>query len=411
MSKSKQSRAAEIVGDPFADIAAQSDPGAEIPALGPEATHVESAALVPLDRLLPFENVRQVMHHIDELAQAMSAQGLLQPIVVRASETEPGFYEVVAGHRRTEAARRLGWETIPAVVREGGDLQCLQWQVVENIARESFSDDELGRALQRMITMSEGTLTQAELARRLGKDPGYVSKVLRLAQEPEEIQRLVAEHKFTIGHYTSLARIEDPKKRIELAKKAAAREIGVREFQQWVATEITKQEDVVVDEYEVREWAIESTALPAPEYREFSESDTMRFLLYGAMKNFHNYRWLMTRIHGDAPYTRCWRYIKGLSDDEVRSALLDLTRRYVTDRLGKFALESELLRYLDDHYQVRTEDDIPLAALDRAAALRPRPVTIVPVPDGRFEADATDEDAAADEDDNDDLEEREPIEP
>src|SRR5918911_5340548 len=132
---------------------------------------------------------------INELAQSIKGNGIIQPIVARRDGER---FQIIAGERRWRAAQIAGLQKVPCLVREVADESVLEISLIENIQREDLNPIEEATAYKRLIdTLS---LSQEEVARRVGKDRSSVSNALRLLRLPPEIQRLVEEEKLSMGH-------------------------------------------------------------------------------------------------------------------------------------------------------------------------------------------------------------------
>src|SRR6185295_4285613 len=134
------------------------------------------------------------------LADSIREVGVLQPVLVRPVGDDE--YELVAGERRWRAARRVGLQTIPAIVRETDDAEALEHALVENLHRDDLNPLEEAAAYQQLI--EDFGLTNEELATRMGKSRAAISNTLRLFQLPAGIQRLVADNQLSAGHARAL---------------------------------------------------------------------------------------------------------------------------------------------------------------------------------------------------------------
>jgi ParB family chromosome partitioning protein len=171
--------------------------------------------LVPLASIRPSpRNPRRGAKHIDELAASLHAHGLLQPVVLRPSGRE---YEVVAGHRRLEAALSLGWAELPATIREEDDDEAYLLTLVENLQRESLSPREEASALE--VLLREHKWTTRQVAEAISRSPAYVSKRLRIFEDPV-LSVLVMNNSLTVSAAEELLPLEAGLKR-ELAEQAA----------------------------------------------------------------------------------------------------------------------------------------------------------------------------------------------
>lgn len=164
---------------------------------------------------------------LEELARSIRVNGLLQPLVVRPLPGSKGRYELVAGERRFRAVRVLGWEDVPAVVREVEDEALLVLALVENLQREALNplDEAEGyRSLADRFGM-----TQEDIARAVGKERSTVANFLRLLRLPPSVRKLVRDGKLTMGHARALLSIEDPVRCADLARRAMKDGWSVRE--------------------------------------------------------------------------------------------------------------------------------------------------------------------------------------
>jgi ParB family chromosome partitioning protein len=173
-------------------------------------------------------NPYQPRGHFDEeslasLAESIREVGLLQPVLVRPIE---GGYELVAGERRWRAARRVGLQTIPALVRDTDDASALEHALVENLHRSDLNVLEEAAAYQQLI--EEFQLTHEEVAARVGRSRAGVSNTLRLLQLPPTVQRLVREGGISMGHARALLGTPDRAFQEQLARRAATQDLSVR---------------------------------------------------------------------------------------------------------------------------------------------------------------------------------------
>lgn len=165
---------------------------------------------------------------IAALAASMAENGLLQPLVVRPAPEE-GRYELVSGERRLRAARRLGWNRVPCVVRVVDDRTLLVLALVENIQRAALTPLEEAGGYERL--RDEFGLTQAEIAQVMGKTPSVVSNKLRLLSLPNSVKRYLSEGKLTEGHVLPLASMSHPGRVIDIARRAAEEGWTVQQVQ------------------------------------------------------------------------------------------------------------------------------------------------------------------------------------
>ena len=166
---------------------------------------------------------------LQELADSIRAQGVVQPIVVRPLGT--GSYELIAGERRWRASQLAGLDTIPAVVRELDDRTAAAISLIENIQRENLNPLEESRALQRLI--DEFTMTHQEVADSVGRSRAGVTNLLRLKELNEDVKTLVDERQIEMGHARALLAITGHEQSV-LAKKVAEKGMSVRETEAMV---------------------------------------------------------------------------------------------------------------------------------------------------------------------------------
>jgi ParB family transcriptional regulator, chromosome partitioning protein len=161
---------------------------------------------------------------LQELADSIRAQGVIQPIVVRPLGT--GSYELIAGERRWRASQLAGLDTIPAVIRELDDSTSAAISLIENIQREDLNPLEESRALQRLI--DEFTMTHQEVADSVGRSRTAVTNLLRLRELNEDVKTLVDEKQIEMGHARALLAITGHEQSI-MAKRVAEKGMSVRE--------------------------------------------------------------------------------------------------------------------------------------------------------------------------------------
>ena len=167
---------------------------------------------------------------LDELAQSIKTNGVVQPILVR--KTDGGRYQIVAGERRWRAAQRAGLQRIPSVIRDVPDDKMLELALIENIQRQELNAIEEAYAYKRLIETFN--LTQETVAQRVGRDRTFVTNYLRLLRLPEDIQRLVEENKLSMGHARALLGIDDADRQRQIARSIIDRSLSVRDTERAV---------------------------------------------------------------------------------------------------------------------------------------------------------------------------------
>ncbi len=161
---------------------------------------------------------------LEELAQSIKAQGVMQPIVVRL--VAKNTYEIIAGERRWRASKLAGLETIPALVRDVSDEAAIAMALIENIQREDLNPVEEAVALQRL--QKEFELTQQEVANAVGKSRASVANLLRLIGLPDEVKTLLAHGDLEMGHARALLGLP-AEQQVEAARQVVARGFTVRQ--------------------------------------------------------------------------------------------------------------------------------------------------------------------------------------
>jgi ParB family chromosome partitioning protein len=159
------------------------------------------------------------------LAESIGHSGVMQPIVVRP--VGDGAYEIVAGERRWRAAVVAGLKQIPAIIRTLSDLESAEWSVTENLQREDLNAMEKGWSLKSLLQTF--SLTQDQVAKRLGIDRSSVANLIRLTELEPEIAELIVSGKLTGGHGKALLVVRSSEERLVLARRAAAEQWSVRQ--------------------------------------------------------------------------------------------------------------------------------------------------------------------------------------
>jgi ParB family chromosome partitioning protein len=183
---------------------------------------------------------------LQELADSIKTQGVIQPIVVRRKADQR--YEIIAGERRWRAARLAGLDTIPAIVRELEDKPALAIAIIENIQRQDLNVLEEAIALQRLL--DEFSLTQEAVATAVGKSRSSVANLLRLLNLPADVQVLLHDNKIEMGHARALLALSAADQSIA-AKQVVQKNLSVREterlVQNWSQDVSSKKINPVLD--------------------------------------------------------------------------------------------------------------------------------------------------------------------
>lgn len=207
---------------------------------GPAAT--DTLVKLPLECLRPGRyQPRMAMRQegLEELAESIRSQGVLQPIVVRATapaDTGQGVaahqeYEIIAGERRWRAAQLAGLDSVPTLVREVSDSAALAISLIENIQREDLNPIEEAVALQRLI--DEFDMTHQEVATALGRSRAGISNLLRLLTLTPEVRSMLENGDLEMGHARALLAL-DQVSQVDAGRTVANRGLSVRETEQLV---------------------------------------------------------------------------------------------------------------------------------------------------------------------------------
>lgn len=169
----------------------------------------------------PRTNFR--LEQLQELANSIAHNGIMQPILVRPIDDD-GNYEIVAGERRWRAAKIADLQTVPVIIREMSDKIALELAIVENIQRADLSPVEEAAGYQRL--MDEFDYTQEELSETVGKSRSHVANLLRLLGLPEEIKDMLDRGELTMGHARALIGVKDS---VQVAEDIVRKGLNVRQ--------------------------------------------------------------------------------------------------------------------------------------------------------------------------------------
>lgn len=188
---------------------------------------------IPLDQIDP--NPFQTRSHVAEdqlaeLAASITANGVVQPILVRPQPS--GRFQLIAGERRWRASRLAGKATIPAILRQVSDEQAMEITIVENLQRADLNPMEQARAFDRLSR--EFHMTQEQMAQRTGKDRATVSNFLRLLKLPGSVQTRVESGELTFGHARTLLAFEHAEEIEKAAQRIVALSLSVRQTENYV---------------------------------------------------------------------------------------------------------------------------------------------------------------------------------
>ena len=202
---------------------------------------VGAATEIAVDKIV--RNPKQPRTHFDEselsdLAASIEQVGVLQPIIVRPVGKG---YEIIAGERRYQAARRVGLKTVPAIVKEIDDDASLELALIENIQRSDLNSIEEARAYKELLARTG--MTQEQLSKKIFKSRSAISNALRLLDLPEEVQQLVFDGSLSAGHARAILGVPSDDKRVMIAQKVVRDRLSVRQTESLVALFSVEQAD------------------------------------------------------------------------------------------------------------------------------------------------------------------------
>tara|TARA_A100001011_G_scaffold239832_1_gene247807 strand:+ start:953 stop:1792 length:840 start_codon:yes stop_codon:yes gene_type:complete len=203
-------------------------------------TKVESKTnKLPLSEIVP--NKYQPRKNFDEeilndLSNSIRERGVIQPIIVRKSNSQDPKYEIIAGERRWLAARKAGLHDIPVVVTEADDLKSLEFAIVENVQRHDLNPLEEAQGYKRLI--DEFSYDQDKVSKFIGKSRSYITNSLRILSLPNEVLKLIEEKKISAGHAKILVGLDNA---AFVANKIIEKRMSVRQVENFVKIFKTKK--------------------------------------------------------------------------------------------------------------------------------------------------------------------------
>lgn len=206
----------------------------------------DEVAQLPIELIEPNPlQPRRVFHQdrIEELAQSIRANGIIQPLVVRRHAER---YQLVAGERRWRAAKLAGISHVPVVIQDVPDDRLLEITLIENIQREDLNPIEAAQAFDRLCR--ELQLNHDEVGHRTGKDRSTIANLIRLLQLPPDIQQLIAERRLSAGHARCLLTLPTAELQREVAEKSVAQGWSVRQVERLTQRMMEDRKPKPVDE-------------------------------------------------------------------------------------------------------------------------------------------------------------------
>lgn len=202
------------------------------------ATDVKPGEVVYVDiddlRPNPYQpRVKFDEEALEELASSIREHGIFQPILVKKSIKG---YDIIAGERRTRAAKLAGLEKVPVIIREVTDEEMMQVALLENLQRENLTAIEEANAYKSIIDLMH--ITQEELAQKLGKSRSHITNMLGLLRLNDNIQAMVLDNSLSMGHARVLSKLDDTLRQEELARKTIDEHLSVRDLEELATNEV-----------------------------------------------------------------------------------------------------------------------------------------------------------------------------
>ena len=191
-----------------------------------KTNNLSLAEIVP-NKYQPRKNFDE--ENLNDLVNSIKERGVIQPIIVRKSNTDNSKYEIIAGERRWLAAQKAGLNEIPVVVTDADDLKSLEFAIVENVQRHDLNPLEEAQGYKRLI--DEFSYDQDKVSKFIGKSRSYISNSLRLLNLPKEVLDFVEQKKITAGHAKILVGLDNA---TFLANKFIEKKLSVRQAENLV---------------------------------------------------------------------------------------------------------------------------------------------------------------------------------
>jgi ParB family chromosome partitioning protein len=207
-------------------------PGKDTPESTQQIGKLKVSLIVP-NKLQPRKYFDEVK--LSELKDSIKEKGIIQPVIVRS--TEDG-YELIAGERRLRAAKELGYDEIPAIVKDVNDADSLELSLIENIQREELNPVEEAQAYRDL--MEKFDFSQEEISKAVGKDNSTVSNMLRLLTLPRLIQAYLSEALISMGHAKAILALPTDRSKIRFAKKVMKKNLSVRQAEELIRKKLDR---------------------------------------------------------------------------------------------------------------------------------------------------------------------------
>jgi ParB family transcriptional regulator, chromosome partitioning protein len=220
-----------LLGGDEVEAPVAADAGAPAaPAAAPQKAPIEFLHPSALQPRTSFDDEK-----LEQLAQSIREQGVLQPILVREHSAKKGEFEIVAGERRWRAAQKAQLHEVPIVVRELSDRDTLEIALIENVQRQDLNPIEEARAYRRL--MQEFEYTQETLSEHIGKSRPHIANLLRLLDLPDPVRNMLADGRLSVGHARPIINLPNV---TELAETIVAKGLSVRDAERLAQKKKTK---------------------------------------------------------------------------------------------------------------------------------------------------------------------------
>ena len=191
-----------------------------------KTNNLSLAEIVP-NKYQPRKNFDE--ENLNDLVNSIKERGVIQPIIVRKSDTNNSKYEIIAGERRWLAAQKAGLHEIPVVVTDADDLKSLEFAIVENVQRHDLNPLEEAQGYKRLI--DDFSYDQEKVSKFIGKSRSYITNSLRLLNLPTEVLKFVEEKKISAGHAKILVGLDNA---LFIANKILEKKLSVRQTENFV---------------------------------------------------------------------------------------------------------------------------------------------------------------------------------
>ena len=192
----------------------------------PQTNKLLLSEIVP-NKFQPRKNFDE--DNLDDLTNSIKERGIIQPIIVRKSNSEDSKFEIIAGERRWIAARKAGLHDIPVVITEADDLKSLEFAIVENVQRHDLNPLEEAQGYKRLI--DEFSYDQEKVSKFIGKSRSYITNSLRLLNLPVDVLKFIEEKKISAGHAKILVGLDNA---LFIANKIIEKKLSVRQAENFV---------------------------------------------------------------------------------------------------------------------------------------------------------------------------------